>query len=94
MRQMPCSRTGRSGSVATGERSIRVTSSPSRQPAPIDAEEWMVIVRNDAPAPRRILHGERIAQVVFARYLPLQFAEGGVARTTERAGGFGSTGQS
>lgn len=58
------------------------------------AEEWMVIVRNDAPAARRIVHGERIAQVVFARYLPLAFTEGGVTRTTERVGGFGSTGQS
>ena len=56
------------------------------------AEEWMVIVRNDAPAARRIVHGERIAQVVFARYLPLTFSEGGVTRTTERAGGFGSPG--
>ena len=58
------------------------------------AEEWMVIVRNDARVPRRIIHGERIAQVVFARYLPLTFSEGGVTRTTDRAGGFGSTGQS
>ena len=58
------------------------------------AEEWMVIVRNDAPAARRIVHGERIAQVVFARYLPLLFTESGVTRTTDRAGGFGSTGQS
>lgn len=66
-------------------------------PGTIDAdyaEEWMVIVRNDAPAARRIVHGERIAQVVFARYLPLSFNEGGVTRTTERAGGFGSTGHS
>ncbi len=58
------------------------------------AEEWMVIVRNAAPASRRIVHGERIAQVVFARYLPLTFSEAGVTRTTERAGGFGSTGHS
>lgn len=57
------------------------------------AEEWMVIVRNDSPAPRRIVHGERIAQVVFAQYAALPFVEGSVARTTERAGGFGSTGQ-
>ena len=66
-------------------------------PGTIDAdyaEEWMVIVRNDAPASRRIVHGERIAQVVFAKYLPLAFNEGGVTRTTERAGGFGSTGHS
>jgi dUTP pyrophosphatase len=57
------------------------------------AEEWMVIVRNDAPVPRRIVHGERIAQVVFARFLPLVLNEGQVSRTTERAGGFGSTGR-
>ena len=57
------------------------------------AEEWMVIVRNDAPAPRRIVHGERIAQVVFARYVALELREAEVRRTTERAGGFGSTGQ-
>lgn len=56
------------------------------------AEEWMVIVRNDAPATRRIVHGERIAQVVFARHVALELREATVARTTERAGGFGSTG--
>jgi dUTP pyrophosphatase len=65
-------------------------------PGTIDAdyaEEWMVIVRNDAPVARRIVHGERIAQVVFARYAVLELEEGMVQRTTERAGGFGSTGQ-
>jgi dUTP pyrophosphatase len=56
------------------------------------AEEWMVIVRNDAPVPRTIVHGERIAQVVFARFAELDFQETGVERSTERAGGFGSTG--
>ena len=56
------------------------------------AEEWMVIVRNDAPAARRIEHGERIAQAVFARYVALELREGMVQRSTERAGGFGSTG--
>lgn len=64
-------------------------------PGTIDAdyaEEWMVIVRNDAEVPRRIVHGERIAQVVFARYELPVLAEGVVTRTTERAGGFGSTG--
>jgi dUTP pyrophosphatase len=58
------------------------------------AEEWMVIVRNDAPVARRIVHGERIAQVVFARYAELTLREGLVRRSTERAGGFGSTGKS
>src|SRR5215218_2554993 len=57
------------------------------------AEEWMVIVRNDAPVARRIVHGERIAQVVFARYVALELREADVARTTDRAGGFGSTGR-
>jgi len=57
------------------------------------AEEWQVIVRNDAPAPRRILHGERIAQVVFARFAAPTLREAQVERTTERAGGFGSTGR-
>ena len=58
------------------------------------AEEWMVIVRNDAPVPRRIVHGERIAQVVFAQYQALRMVEGSVQRTSARAGGFGSTGNS
>jgi dUTP pyrophosphatase len=57
------------------------------------AEEWMVIVRNDAPAARRIEHGERIAQAVFARYVALELREGMVQRSTDRAGGFGSTGK-
>jgi dUTP pyrophosphatase len=56
------------------------------------AEEWKVIVRNDAPVPQRIVHGERIAQVVFATYAALELVEGEVRRTTARAGGFGSTG--
>ena len=66
-------------------------------PGTIDAdyaEEWMVMVRNDAPVERRIVHGERIAQAVFARYHALQLVEGGVQRSTVRAGGFGSTGTS
>jgi dUTP pyrophosphatase len=57
------------------------------------AEEWMVIVRNDAPVARRIVHGERIAQAVFARHAVLELREGMVQRSTERAGGFGSTGK-
>lgn len=56
------------------------------------AEEWMVIVRNDAPVPRRIVHGERVAQAVFARCLSVSLVEGSVTRSTARAGGFGSTG--
>jgi dUTP pyrophosphatase len=58
------------------------------------AEEWLVLVRNDAPIARRIVHGERIAQVVFARYAEVALREGPVRRSTDRAGGFGSTGKS
>jgi dUTP pyrophosphatase len=57
------------------------------------AEEWLVIVRNDAPIARRVVHGERIAQVVFASFERPTFSEGAVQRSTERAGGFGSTGK-
>ncbi|HEY2065361.1 MAG TPA: dUTP diphosphatase [Gemmatimonadaceae bacterium] len=57
------------------------------------AEEWMVIVRNDSPVPQRIVHGDRIAQVVFARHLVVELCEGAVERSTERQGGFGSTGR-
>ena len=57
------------------------------------AEEWMVIVRNDAPVARTIIHGERIAQVVFARVAEVELQERAVARSTEREGGFGSTGR-
>lgn len=57
------------------------------------AEEWMVVVRNDAPVPRRIVHGERIAQVVFAHFADVALREGAVHRSTSRAGGFGSTGR-
>ncbi len=56
------------------------------------ADEWHVIVRNDAPVPRRLMHGERIAQVVFAQHAMPVLREGEVVRTSDRAGGFGSTG--
>src|SRR3982074_530429 len=46
------------------------------------AEEWLVIVRNDAPVARRILHGERIAQAVFARHETPALREGMVQRST------------
>jgi len=52
-----------------------------------------VIVRNPANAPIRIAHGERIAQMVLARYEVLPVERGRVSITTERVGGFGSTGR-
>ena len=64
-------------------------------PGTIDSDfpdEWMVIVRNPTPAPIRIEHGERIAQMVLSRYEVLEIADGTVAVTTSRVGGFGSTG--
>jgi dUTP pyrophosphatase len=64
-------------------------------PGTVDADypdEWKVLVRNPGPNPVRIEHGERIAQMVLARYEVLGLVEGKVERTTSRAGGFGSTG--
>lgn len=65
-------------------------------PGTIDADfpdEWMVPVKNGGTAPLRIAHGERIAQMVLARYETLAFETGSVNRSTDRAGGFGSTGR-
>lgn len=64
-------------------------------PGTIDADypdEWMVIVRNGALAPMRISHGERIAQMVLSRYEVAEIEFGPVGVTTDRVGGFGSTG--
>lgn len=65
-------------------------------PGTIDADfpdEWMVPVKNGGTAPLVIRHGDRIAQMVLARFETLEFSDGRVTRSTERAGGFGSTGQ-
>ncbi len=64
-------------------------------PGTIDADypdEWCVPVKNGGTRPLTVRHGERIAQMVLARYDVLAFTPGAVSRTTERAGGFGSTG--
>jgi dUTP pyrophosphatase len=64
-------------------------------PGTIDCDypdEWMVPVRNGGAGPLVIEHGERIAQMVLARYEVIPFAAGSVSATTSRAGGFGSTG--
>jgi dUTP diphosphatase len=64
-------------------------------PGTIDADypdEWLVMVRNSGGAPARIEHGERIAQVVLARYAVMEWRAGVVARSTDRVGGLGSTG--
>jgi dUTP pyrophosphatase len=55
-------------------------------------DEWRVIVRNTTDHPVEIAHGERIAQMVLQRYQVLAFVAGKVGISTERLGGFGSTG--
>lgn len=65
-------------------------------PGTIDADypdEWMVMIRNDAGQPVRIEHGERIAQAILAEFVAPPWEPGVVERTTDRAGGVGSTGR-
>jgi dUTP pyrophosphatase len=64
-------------------------------PGTIDSDypdEWIVIVRNPTDAAIHIAHGERIAQMVLARYEVLDVETGSVTVSTSRVGGFGSTG--
>ena len=64
-------------------------------PGTVDAdypEEWCVPVKNGGRVPLVITHGDRIAQMIVARFEVMEFATGVVAKSTERAGGFGSTG--
>jgi dUTP pyrophosphatase len=63
-------------------------------PGTIDADypdEWMVMLKNDSPRGVVIEHGERIAQVVLARYAVLGWTPGTVGVSTNRVGGIGST---
>jgi dUTP pyrophosphatase len=67
----------------------------ANSPGTVDSDfpdEWMVPVRNGGSGILTIEHGERIAQMVLARYEVLSIEAGAVAATTTRAGGFGSTG--
>ena len=64
-------------------------------PGTIDADypdEWMVMLKNDSSRAVVIDHGERIAQVIFARYAVLEWNFGSVGKSTDRVGGIGSTG--
>ena len=64
-------------------------------PGTIDADypdEWLVMVRNSGGQRVSISHGERIAQVVLARYAALEWRAGAVKQSTDRTGGLGSTG--
>ena len=78
-------------SGTTFKRGLQIPNAPGT----IDSDfpdEWMVLVRNPNAHAIRIDHGERIAQMVLHRYEVLPFSRGDVSITTERAGGFGSTG--
>jgi dUTP pyrophosphatase len=66
-------------------------------PGTIDPDyvgEWGVLVLNASSEPITIRHGDRIAQLVLARFEVLDFIPGTVVQTTDRTGGFGSTGTS
>ncbi|MBX9929483.1 MAG: dUTP diphosphatase [Gemmatimonadaceae bacterium] len=67
----------------------------ANSPGTIDAdfpEEWCVPVANWGVEPLVVTHGERIAQMVLARFEVLPFVQEAVQPTTDRMGGFGSTG--
>jgi dUTPase len=52
----------------------------------------MVMLKNDSARGVVIDHGERIAQVIIARYAVLEWKAGSVETSTDRVGGIGSTG--
>jgi dUTP pyrophosphatase len=65
-------------------------------PATIDSDypgEWLVIVSNTLPEPVTIEHTERIAQIIFSRYECVEWTPGTVEVSSDRTGGFGSTGR-
>ena len=64
-------------------------------PGTVDADypdEWCVPVKNGGTGILVITHGDRIAQMVLSKFEVLEFSVGTVAQSTDRAGGFGSTG--
>lgn len=65
-------------------------------PATIDPGyrgEVRVILLNLGSAPYRIEPGDRIAQMIIARYEPVEWEEGDLSDTTRGEGGFGSSGR-
>jgi dUTP pyrophosphatase len=65
-------------------------------PATIDPGyrgEIRVILQNLGREPFRILPGERIAQMVIARYEAVEWEEGDLADSMRGEGGFGSSGR-
>ncbi len=55
--------------------------------------EIRVILLNLGRAPYRIARGDRIAQMVVARYEAVEWEESELSRTSRGAGGFGSSGK-
>jgi len=87
------------------EAQVRIRSSMAFQrglilpnaPGTIDADypdEWLIMLRNDSRQPVVIGHGERIAQVILSQFAVLDWEPGDVGVSTDRQGGFGSTGES
>ncbi len=54
--------------------------------------EVKVILVNLGKEPFTIKNGTRIAQMVFSKYLSVEFEEGELSETARGSGGFGSTG--
>ena len=69
---------------------------PANKVGVIDSEyrgEIMVALHNHTNAPQTVAAGERVAQIVFAPYVPAEFVEQEELTDTVRGtGGFGSTG--
>lgn len=96
--------TGFKASVPIGyEAQVRIRSSMAfkrglllpNAPGTIDADypdEWLILVKNDSAQSVTIEHGERLAQVILNRYEVIPWVKGVVGLTTDRKGGFGSTG--
>ncbi len=55
--------------------------------------EVRVILLNLGREPYAIHAGDRIAQMIVARYEPVEWVEGDLADSTRGAGGFGSSGR-
>ena len=96
--------TGFKASVPVGfEAQVRIRSSMAfkrglilpNAPGTIDADypdEWLIMVKNDSAQAVVIEHGERLAQVILSRFEKVPWRRGVVGLTTDRKGGFGSTG--
>lgn len=64
-------------------------------PGTIDADypgEWGVVLFNASNLPVTIYHGDRVAQLVLAPIARMAWMKGLVQTSTDRQGGFGSTG--